>query len=323
MKPSLAKSGKAARLRLAVFALALTLGALLISMDATASYRPACGACHARLVAAQAKTAHKDLSCNSCHRRPGLAGAIDFRFRLLAMGGAFVSGSRRMAFADSGACQRCHSSDIKQVVVADGIRMSHKEVVAVGMECLDCHGETGHRDATPAPSSLAMDVCLTCHVVSAISYDCATCHVGKVTKEWRLRSGSFARTHGRDWKKMHGMGDLRLCGACHTAVRCTSCHGTPLPHALSWLNDHGAESTRVNCSQCHARSFCDSCHRIRMPHPSDFIRRHPAEGRKDSKRCYRCHAKEACDRCHTGHVHPGLTKERAQRLRKKAGLPWK
>ncbi len=138
-----------------------------------------------------------------------------------------------------------------------------------------------------------------------------------------MSSGSFAKTHGADWQKLHGMGDLNTCAACHTLVRCESCHGVALPHPDAWMNAHGGESLedpRV-CLTCHSEDFCARCHGLTMPHGEGFRKEHAsvASSHEDAT-CLACHDVESCDGCHARHAHPGIPAATVALLRKKAGL---
>ena len=314
-------SGKSARWwgtalgMLATIALAAVLG--FTSLSALES---SCGMCHDEAVEGLVLSGHAGVACRECHRGPGLADVIDFRVRLAAMAPAALGMPyHALQGVPSSRCLSCHERVIEELVVSKGIRMSHAAPHRAGYECGECHASLAHGDARRP--GIAMDECLRCHAVSALSQDCDTCHVGQVTRESRLRDGSFSRIHGPEWRTAHGSGNLKTCAACHTATRCESCHQVPIPHPDQWLNTHGRASNGADCRQCHASSFCSGCHGLEMPHPAGFLAEHSTVTEETGpEACESCHSERACESCHSRHTHPGLTAERVQRLRSKAGL---
>lgn len=276
--------------------------------------------CHATAVSGLSEGGHANVECRACHRDSGVVGVIDLRLRLAAMVPAtFGAPYASLPTVPSERCLACHESVLEGVVVSQGIRMSHAAPHRAGHQCTDCHASLIHGD-TRQPGA-AMDECLRCHVVSALSQDCDTCHDGPVGREARLRSGTFALIHGTEWQSSHGAGDLSTCAACHTAARCESCHGVSLPHPDGWLNEHGPVLETSDCAQCHATQFCSDCHGMPMPHPAGFLGAHSGEvDVAGVEACHYCHDAGSCDACHHRHTHPGLDQERIRRLRSGAGL---
>jgi len=291
-----------------------------LGFTSLSAWEGSCSACHAGEISRLSLGGHASVSCRDCHRGGTVADVIDFRLRLAAMAPAKLGASYRpLPAMPSDRCLSCHEAVLEKVVVAQGIRMNHRATHNAGHACVDCHASIIHD--SPMLPGVAMDECLRCHVVSALSQDCDTCHVGPVRREARLRSGSFALVHGPAWQSSHGAGDLSTCSACHTAARCESCHGIAVPHADRWLNEHGPASRVADCSQCHETRFCDECHKLPMPHPEGFLGAHSQDtGEAGTAACHYCHDEGSCEQCHASHTHPGLDQERIRRLRTKAGL---
>ncbi len=301
-------------------AVLVALVAATLAFTSLSGWERSCSACHTTAITALEDGAHGGIECRACHRGDSMAEVVDFRFRMAAMAPAVIGVpySPRPVVA-SARCLECHAYVLDEVVVAEGIRMSHAAPHRSGYACVDCHAASPHGSADRP--GIAMDECLRCHVVSALSQDCGTCHVGTVTRDARQRTGTFAITHGSEWVSSHGAGDLRTCTACHTAARCESCHGVPVPHGDQWMNEHGVASRTAECLSCHAEEFCTGCHGLEIPHPDGFLAVHSAEVEAlGAETCDTCHASSGCDACHTRHAHPGLTPERVERLRRKAGL---
>lgn len=280
-----------------------------------------CIACHRP---ATTSVSHGAMSCAECHRASGLAGVLGLRLRVVSMLlGAPFGGAPPSVAVDSSRCLRCHSNVLTKTVSRRGVIMSHREPNDAGVACIECHGDGIHGGTRESAGRSEMSACLRCHVVSATSADCDTCHVPGVTRAQRLVGGTFTKTHGPSWQQLHGMGDLNTCSACHTLIRCESCHGVTLPHPDSWLSNHGRASLQAGsrCLRCHSESFCVECHQVDMPHPSGFRARHStfATGH-DDPRCLTCHSAQTCGDCHSQHLHPGLAADKVQGLRGRAGL---
>ena len=151
-----------------------------------------------------------------------------------------------------------------------------------------------------------METCIACHASQGASTKCDTCHENK-DRQQRVSTGVFAITHGKNWRKTHGMGNTATCSVCHTAAKCEKCHGVGLPHDKEFMARHGAIAgdPAAKCYTCHDTRFCADCHGLAMPHSKTFTRDHAARAKSDPKLCKRCHAGSDCTDCHVRHVHPG------------------
>lgn len=253
---------------------------------------------------------HKDVQCIDCHVDRGLTNRIAYGSRMtIEMMLPLVDSSNFDGKSQfNKRCMSCHQDILDTIVEARGIRMSHSDC-AVDSACASCHATVGHRAATEPEVTFSMDGCMSCHNSLAGEFrSCDTCHVQRQSSERRLTSTNWAITHGPDWEKMHGMGDLNTCQTCHSTEMCGRCHGAGVPHPEKFFGSHGdsAMSTEQNCASCHQENFCSDCHGIEMPHPSNFITRHSsvASGVADAS-CLRCHSVKDCETCHAAHIHPG------------------
>lgn len=269
---------------------------------------PGCTACHNQpaFVAGTSSTAHRAVACVECHVGDTIVdraafGSREFFGMVLPIASAR---GRELARPTDDRCKACHKRISPGVVTANGISIDHS-LCGKGATCTDCHSATGHGKADTWVRTYDMDTCLVCHVENGRTA-CDLCHKGKTAAD-RVTTGVFATTHGKDWRKTHGMGKASTCVVCHTAADCTECHGVGLPHDRSFLKAHPqvAKSADARCSTCHDTAFCADCHGIEMPHPKGFVRRHSTAADRTPALCRRCHADSDCVDCHVKHVHPG------------------
>jgi hypothetical protein len=214
-----------------------------------------------------------------------------------------------------GACLTCHSKSPSAGVIRAGSLTINHTACITSAHCEDCHTTSIHGTATRVVRQPQMASCVTCHSAKRVATKCDSCHPERVVanatdSDWRL-------IHGRDWKKLHGTGDLRTCSACHVEGYCKRCHKASFPHPSDFGTTHGVSVQTVGtpaCLTCHQKqSFCDGCHGMQMPHPADFLQRHSSIARSaDDPRCQTCHPVEDCLQCHLYHIHPGGPKETAQ-----------
>ncbi|MHB8049986.1 MAG: hypothetical protein ACYDHQ_02045 [Coriobacteriia bacterium] len=303
----------APRTKIALAVLGLTVSLLVLA--ATVGSAPSvCGSCHAMKPFAQAleRSSHADVHCYACHLArstggwPGFKATELTRMYLPGLLGAEVTGSTTRI--ERGNCLACHE-DVLTATTESGIRISHGLCAPTG-SCDTCHSAIAHGEATRWITMPVMEDCIACHREQGASVDCGTCHTDK-SQTARLSQGPWAITHGANWEKTHGMGDLRTCGVCHEPSKCAGCHEVGLPHPAGFGQTHSTDALAHpdSCAQCHDRqSFCAGCHGIEMPHPQGFLPDHRtiATGHDDAS-CITCHQQQDCDRCHVMHTHPGNT----------------
>lgn len=273
----------------------------------------ACDPCHQSAVDAlrDGSASHGSVRCTECH--PGLteAGGIAGVAHILegTLRNRAASGSTVGRVPDD-ACSSCHPpTSLLRTTSSGGINMSHKGLAQANYACSECHAKLHGSTLSGRLAVPTMGTCLSCHNGKSASNACGVCHSDQLADEEQLGDAEFAVTHGPQWKKNHGLGDLRVCGTCHTPQKCEGCHGVPFPHPDGFGAEHGRQAVqrgKKTCYGCHAPSFCTSCHAMPMPHPTDFLARHPSVAASDTDpRCMGCHTTENCGQCHVRHAHPG------------------
>jgi len=296
------------RRRIVWLILAGLVAAVLVAGVFNAVALPGCASCHDRpgFREATAAAPHAEVDCRACHVPAGGLDRVTFGFRqtfhmIVPVTGVAV---RDAAAVPDSRCLTCHRKVMTSIVATDGIRIAH-ETCAQGAACTDCHVATAHGKSTAWVRTYDMDRCLECHVTKA-QIKCDLCHEGRRPSN-RITSGTFAVTHGPQWRKTHGMGNPATCTVCHRSDACVGCHGPGLPHEANFVDTHSkyALDAKAKCDGCHDRTFCDTCHGTPMPHTPQFTRGHAKLSAENPALCKRCHGGTDCTRCHLTHIHPG------------------
>lgn len=273
-----------------------------------------CGFCHAKETKyfTLKNKPHLRLNCLDCHKNRQVAGYFITRIEGIEMLFSFATGLYNkpiQAQIDNQACLLCHRQ-VAKTFTSRGIRVSHKEFLSKGYLCTNCHNTIAHKETIAKKNYPYMDQCLECHNGDIASSNCDNCHTKDVEEKPRYISGPWAITHGRNWKKTHGMGNLKTCSVCHHKDYCKKCHTIELPHDKDiFAANHGKVALEFysTCTSCHMESFCKNCHQIQMPHPENFLPEHSNITKKIGKEnCLRCHIEPNCDECHARHIHPGV-----------------
>lgn len=202
---------------------------------------------------AKVRDSHARVACVKCHEEPGAAGvAASSLWRASHVVTGLLRARTESAPVASRRCLRCHDAAIAGTVrnETSGVSMSHKEVLAAGMACQDCHRAVGHKTETRP----GMAVCLRCHGAGAATAECSTCHRG---------DPSSASTVVRYFPRI--VAAKRDCGGCHNQRKCDACHGMRMPHSQRFvLWEHAktaAFSGKQKCVKCHpALTDCGRCH---------------------------------------------------------------
>lgn len=286
--------------------------AAIAAVGVTTTALPGCEGCHydrSGFKSATLAASHGDTPCVSCHVDTGSL-VERTKFGVYEAYGMYLplldTEASDIGLVRDGRCLSCHKEVETRIVKSDGLIMKHASC-AKGRRCVDCHSEVGHGSATSWARVTSMNDCVSCHKKTRNSLKCETCHAGRgETKS--IAEPEFAVTHGPNWQKTHGMGQMSVCSVCHDENKCARCHGAGVPHATDFIQQHPALSTGpdAKCTTCHRKKFCDDCHQLEMPHPKRFAAAHSrmvkAEG---DQKCLRCHAKTDCEGCHVKHIHPG------------------
>lgn len=261
-----------------------------------------CESCHADNIHAATsmpEDPHESTSCVRCHEAGGYTGALTFgvpgRVAHVVSGALELSGARSYGYVASGSCESCHHDGIAGTTISEqkAVRISHREPIEAGAECLDCHRIS---DGVVGVYTTKMVPCLRCHDGVQVSAECSFCHTGDVALAITGRSQPSTATAERQVPNPD-------CGGCHTQETCDSCHGIRLPHSQEFMAfahaRPGVEDLWYNsgrtCGKCHndENRPCTQCHKARfLSHGTDFQRYHSA-GSVDGLGCDNCHAEMA------------------------------
>jgi len=245
---------------------------------------------------------HKDVACVRCH---------EGRFALTAPAG-LSSRVRSVYLAASGSatnprpipssrCLECHRDVVEKTLVGpEFVRISHKEIVAAGSDCTDCHAGQGHSEGS---LSEGMPACLRCHDDQKASAACPTCH----PKGDEASISSPVKKFGSPV-----LLPARIdCGGCHEQTKCDNCHGIRMPHpdGFATPKQHAKlaafEKKDVRCAKCHAVNDCvGPCHGGFDAHGSDWKHLHKYSPVNPGKSCG-CHdTADFCLLCHDKGIRP-------------------
>lgn len=270
------------------------------------------GVCHAHraAMASRAKDAHAGVACVRCHEDGSIAGIVGAPFDRTGHALRRVSPTwgSRMAPVASRSCLACHGDIVdRTTTVKDrGVRVSHRNPLAAGMSCDDCHAGAGHSSRIPA--SAGMRACTACHNGRTASATCSACHTGDPRGKERPTSAS------REYRSIR-LDASPDCVSCHDETGCDGCHGLRLPHPAdftAWTHARPASfGGRALCLQCHVLAQCTRCHagmgtaQGAAAHPADWRTSHrrqaatsacdchwkrlPAAGRAHESYCSVCH----------------------------------
>lgn len=214
-----------------------------------------------------ARGVHNKVACVSCHEDAaplGIGGALVQRTAHMVAQG--VPGIQVYAApVASRRCLACHATVSSRLVqTTGGARMSHREPLAAGMACRDCHGEVGHTRVIPA---VGMAKCVRCHDGKTAAAKCRSCHTTDTGH------ASAAAGASRGFPRVQ-LGPVRECGGCHDQTSCDACHGLRLPHPtefMQWRHARDAAFGRKQlCYRCHTFSDCGVCHMGFGTHGTDW-----------------------------------------------------
>lgn len=283
-------------------------GAALVTllMPAVPRFAGACGSCHATEDARRTWEAgtHRFVSCYGCHAAPGVLGILESTAQRLAE----ISPAAG-ANVDSRSCLACHQSVLGRLVSGE-IVVRHKDIIASGSECIDCHPAVGHKDLRTAERPVEralMSRCLACHDGQKASAECGTCHrisPSDPDRKARLAAVTPAKAD---------------CAGCHlgpTAARCDDCHGLDIPHPAGFVRKHAGLSAKDPslCVRCHetatAEKTCE-CHGEGSQHGaySEWYPKHSARAATSGPGGCLCHNGRDfafCGKCHDSYPFGGI-----------------
>jgi len=278
----------------------------------TTSSSQACSSCHASTVhaAARADDPHASVPCVSCHESGGVVAraTIDLATRAQHLFLAQTNPAQATGYGKpvaSDACMRCHGSQISATVTDAklGVRVSHKEPLAAGAQCTDCHAlNSGVVNAT----TVGMPPCLRCHNGTTAKAECVTCHVSDPSSAIRasVAAGGMASA----------LVPNPQCNGCHTDMtKCKACHGIAMPHTREFKAFGHARDGAIDvwnnggktCARCHYPGHNDcqqnGCHVGPFPsHPPVWRTMHGLTSWSGAQTACSCHQWNPLD-------HDGLT----------------
>ncbi len=233
-----------------------------------------CTSCHTNTVHSAAKTGdpHKDVECVACHETGGpvASATVNLATRiqhvlLARYSPTLVKGYGRPVASD--ACARCHANQIAGVSTdkSQGVRVSHKEPLAAGAQCADCHTLTS---GVVNSATVGMAPCLRCHDGTTAKAECSACHLGDPAAAIRsaVATGAMASVQVPNPQ----------CNGCHfDMTKCNACHGISMPHSVVFKEFGHARPAALDiwnnggktCSKCHysGHNSCSRCHIAPFP----------------------------------------------------------
>lgn len=262
-----------------------------------------CASCHSKEYKTWKDSTHRKAPCLACHRNPGIIGYVVSKMELYRMSVARVRGSYPTsirAVVRNTSCLRCHGEITEKTVLRYGIRMSHKEPIASGYWCVDCHNIVAHMKVVPVERKPSMDKCIDCHNGEKVSAECKLCHSEDVGQRPTTKIANYPKVY---------LPPITSCRGCHDleAEGCTTCHGVEMPHPPEWMDKitharAAAFERRQVCLKCHDfPTYCNKCHRF-PGHAENWQEIHGAGGFASEPGCMACHTKEMspifCGLCH-------------------------
>ena len=248
-----------------------------------------CGTtCHAKNshVVVAVKTPHA--KCIDCHEAGPISGSIS-RIRM-AMAQAIGQPTVVSMPVDPNRCLKCHG-DVTSATLKTktGLIVSHKEILAAGRTCSDCHPNTGHTQNNTIAAGMSQ--CTSCHDGKTAKATCETCHVGgsPITAASPIRKAVSAFDYGPAVRVAN-----RQCERCHGDEKeCIACHGLVLPHSAAFVSGGHARmaafSGKDMCMKCHTLAWCGSgkCHNSFSAHSTGTWNVDHQTG--TSEQCGSCH----------------------------------
>ncbi len=191
-RKALAPVGRRRVLAASIGLMGISVGGLLVFAGASfwwTSQPSFCARCHVMTpyIEQWKQSPHKDVNCESCHLTPGLFGYMGGKIAGLQVVMNYIRGNYEdwsfNAAVSNAACLQCHEP-ILEANIHDptiGITVSHKNIVALGGKCLNCHSTVAHGSAVSVGSEThpTMAACLKCHNDKIAPLECGLCHTGR------------------------------------------------------------------------------------------------------------------------------------------------
>lgn len=280
------------------FAVVLAVGSVAAGYHVTSRASFCTNVCHTMTPVAEAwkGSAHKGVTCIRCHEgRYGVSAVQGVTFRARSAYLEFKGESADGRTVPSKRCLECHRSILTENSVGSrAITMSHREVVAAGSDCADCHGVQGH---VTQSIIIGMSSCLRCHDGVTAPAECNTCHTKGSDASIRFSE----QTYGSPVQ----LPGSPTCGGCHSEEKCDACHGLRMPHPQDYADPkrHARPAAFDGkdrlCYRCHPPTSClTRCHLSFDAHGGAWKAQHATYPR-DTTWCAACHENDdMCVLCH-------------------------
>lgn len=280
----------------------LALLGVFVGTDEFATAPSTCATCHeiGPSLITWSRGAHAGTDCMRCHGDGGALGFAATRVRGLdnLLTHYLRRTPRLTTVVPNNRCLECHAAVREGSQDVRGVRVRHRDFLAAGASCLDCHGGLGHLRDTGFVNRPTMDKCIACHDGTTAPSACATCHTADV---------AVAREIPDSYPKVH-LGERRTCEGCHSTEPCRKCHGLDMPHPPDFATPEqhaplaAFEGKQKLCYRCHEEADCRRCHQPFASHGPKWKQQHGLAGRSPDLRCKDCHSRVQaaimCDLCH-------------------------
>jgi len=181
-----------------------------------------CGSCHAMQVYVKTWNtgSHQDALCVDCHQEPGVIGGLTQRAEIAKHYGLISMYFQRQrpslaSGVSTAGCLRCHEAiGLKTIKTAGGVKVSHKEMIAAGLNCGRCHAKIAHFSKAAKAQRPAHDYCFACHQKMSAGRKCAFCHTRDI--------GDTGPKQIDNYRKVEL--NLNACDGCHSTDSCADCH---------------------------------------------------------------------------------------------------
>ncbi len=194
----------------------------------------------------------------------------------------------------------------------DAIRFSHRQHLATGVECADCHPDALEATDIAGTETPKEAFCFECHDRDRRK-ECGLCHLNAESPSATLPSWV---TELRFSHAAHLALPAVKCETCHPdAVRSESAEDRLTPTMAACTGCHQADLDRLNCQKCHTRLPERPWRLGRMAiHDAGFAALHGAWAVGSAALCAQCHEQSFCADCHARtqattpairHLHPG------------------
>jgi len=249
----------------------LVLTAVWVATGITSGVSDVCGSCHTGSLHASAtvEDPHRGVACVRCHEGGGAVArvTVNLATRVMHIVYARTGSDRARSYGRpiaSDGCLDCHKTQLNGVYhnTTLGVRVSHKEPLAAGAQCVDCHAL---KSGIVSASTIGMEPCLRCHDGTKAKAGCETCHDGDpavaITPDTPTDAMASAQVPNPQ------------CNGCHTDMTtCDNCHGIRMPHSVTFkLYAHARDAvidiwygTGKQCQRCHYTGHNDctqvGCH---------------------------------------------------------------